>query len=501
MGDDVGQGERIKDNMISKFSPVAVLYSMRKDHKPTPDPGVGPPVRPVCGANIGHNVKLAHIISKILSPVWKSHKSITSWMSTEEMVAAIEETNDNYAGIDMVIGSADVKALYPSLDIEFTIEKVCEVFGSSEVRIEDVDYEEMALYLSLNMSEEEITMVQLENVYPRRKNRGGRNPTVAANSAHKQKEKRQELWVSGRKPTSCQQRQMLVESLRVALGLVMKNHMYEFDGSIRKQMKGGSIGLELTGTIAQIFMMWYDKKIIEGLEAVGMKPLMYKRYVDDINVALPRPMNVTEGMEDDEAAMYILQQVGNGIHRSIQLEIEYPSKSEDKKLPILDLKMWIDTEGHVVYEHYMKSVSSKYLIHARSAVPEKMKRTVNTQEALRILLNCSKRLPRDIVLKHLQHFAARMQYSGYSVKIRRQVIESAVSACNKIERDERDGVRRMYRKREWRWEEREVEKREKTVGWYRKGVNNLFCLYQPAQTPACYACTGGRSTGVCSKLG
>ena len=141
--------------------------------------------------------------------------------------------------------------------------------------------------------------------------------------------------------------------------------------------------------------------------------------------------------------------------------------------------MWIDTEGPVVYEHYMKSVSSKYLIHARSAVPEKMKRTVNTQEALRILLNCSKRLPRDIVLKHLQHFAARMQYSGYSVKIRRQVIESAVSAYNKIERDERDGVRPMYRKREWRWEEREVEKREKTVGWYRKGGQQSV-LFVPA---------------------
>ena len=36
---------------------------------------------------------------------------------------------------DLVVGSADVKALYPSLDMDLTIEKVCDVFFESDIQI------------------------------------------------------------------------------------------------------------------------------------------------------------------------------------------------------------------------------------------------------------------------------------------------------------------------------------------------------------------------------
>ena len=40
-------------------------------------------------------------------------------------------------------------------------------------------------------------------------------------------------------------RVMLREALKVALVVIMKNHVYVFDGEIRKQSKGGPIGLKL----------------------------------------------------------------------------------------------------------------------------------------------------------------------------------------------------------------------------------------------------------------
>ena len=42
---------RIKDDLLIKDTPPAPLYVLRKDHKVTPDPIIGPPTRPVCGAN------------------------------------------------------------------------------------------------------------------------------------------------------------------------------------------------------------------------------------------------------------------------------------------------------------------------------------------------------------------------------------------------------------------------------------------------------------------
>ena len=40
--------------------------------------------------------------------------------------------------------------------------------------------------------------------------------------------------------------------------------------------------------------------------------------------------------------MELLRQVGNDIYPSIKLEVDYPSKHPDKKLPILNLKVWVE---------------------------------------------------------------------------------------------------------------------------------------------------------------
>jgi len=44
----------------------------------------------------------------------------------------------------------------------------------------------------------------------------------------------------------------------------------------------------------------------------------------------------------DERTMDLIKQVGNSIHPSIKLEVEYPSKYVDNKMPILDMKVWIE---------------------------------------------------------------------------------------------------------------------------------------------------------------
>ena len=76
-------------------------------------------------------------------------------------------------------------------------------------------------------------------------------------------------------------------------------------------------------------------------------------------------------------------------YSSIQLEADYPANYEDKKVPILDLKVGVNEDNKVVHEYYMKPVSSKAVINNRSAMPLRNKRTVITQEILRIILRCS----------------------------------------------------------------------------------------------------------------
>ena len=163
-----------------------------------------------------------------------------------------------------------------------------------------------------------------------------------------------------------------------------------------------------------------------------------------------------------------IKEIGNGIHASIQLEADYPSRYEDKKVPILDLKVWVNEEDKVVHEYYMKPVSSKSVINNRSAMPLKDRRTVITQEILRIVLRCSPLLPWETTKAHIEEYMLRLQFSGYDEKFRIEVLESAAKAYKKIRLKVDRGERPLYRRKEWKQEERAKEKRRKKENWYNK---------------------------------
>ena len=67
------------------------------------------------------------------------------------------------------IGSADVVALYPSLNIEKVTEVVADMIKKSSVTLEGVDYDEIALYLALTKNNEELTLASIDDICPKRK--------------------------------------------------------------------------------------------------------------------------------------------------------------------------------------------------------------------------------------------------------------------------------------------------------------------------------------------
>ena len=109
---NVEQEEVFVDN-----SGLAPIYVLRKDHKPFDVTVGGPPGIPVCGASAGYNANLSHHISTIIRPVWKRDSNVCT--STEEMMAAIQDVNKRDMYSNTVLGSTDVSALYPSIDVDF----------------------------------------------------------------------------------------------------------------------------------------------------------------------------------------------------------------------------------------------------------------------------------------------------------------------------------------------------------------------------------------------
>ena len=102
-------------------------------------------------------------------------------------------------------------------------------------------------------------------------------------------------------------------------------------------------------------MVWWDREFAHKLKDVGIEQRMTQRSVDDIYIASIATgpglryvegkiiMDTTKVVEDEKRApdgwtMELTTQVGDDIHLSIKLEVDYPSKHPDKKLPILDLR-------------------------------------------------------------------------------------------------------------------------------------------------------------------
>ena len=165
-----------------------------------------------------------------------------------------------------------------------------------------------------------------------------------------------------------------------------------------------------------------------------------------------------------------------------QVEEDYPSRHKERKLPILDLRVWIENDDYTIsYEFYRKDISNWFMMLSRSAMPHRMQRTILTQEAIRILRNCKLDLPWERKAQLLSIFCERLRDSGYASKMRFQIIVTALKGFDKMVERERSGGRPINPSREWQPEQRRLKKLTAKINWYRKGgyTSVLFVPWTP----------------------
>ena len=88
--------DRVRETMMGEslsVCPVSLLY---KDHKGwNPGSGSVPPTRHVAGGHVGMNLHLSELVSDILEPVVDTIKEGEEVISTEDMVANLEDINED----------------------------------------------------------------------------------------------------------------------------------------------------------------------------------------------------------------------------------------------------------------------------------------------------------------------------------------------------------------------------------------------------------------------
>ena len=78
------------------------------------------------------------------------------------------------------------------------------------------------------------------------------------------------------------------------------------------------------------------------------------------------------------------------------------------------------------------------------AIGKKQKRTILTQEGIRILRNTHPDLPDKYREEDMSAFAKKLQNSGYDEKERNIIIKSALNGYKKQVKADKDGIKPLY---------------------------------------------------------
>ena len=174
LGAENDHQDRCKETMTSRYNPIPVLSGLRKDHKATPDPVLGPPLRPVCRARVAPNAALGNLMSQIVKGLGNelSEKIGTDSLNAEEMCAEAKKANEKIK-IDkarriqpsrkakrvtrkekiftesIILGSMDVEALYPSIQWASSCQEVLLTAKESKIPLENFNYVEISRYVAL----------------------------------------------------------------------------------------------------------------------------------------------------------------------------------------------------------------------------------------------------------------------------------------------------------------------------------------------------------------
>lgn len=154
---------------------------------------------------------------------------------------------------------------------------------------------------------------------------------------------------------------MIVFAVKIRIRKTLKNYIYQFNNKMYQQMEGAAIGVGLVREVANLFMVWWDRKVRSRLTAENREVALYSRYVDNIGIAAKSIL--TDENEKERVAMEAIQKVSNSIHPSIRVTIDFPSAHPNKSLPVLDIEQWIEKvdvngemKSQILHSHYMKSM-------------------------------------------------------------------------------------------------------------------------------------------------
>ena len=506
---------RCMDNLGSEAEDVPTLKVFPKIHK-DPDPRGHPQSRPVVTASSGLTARAGDCLADFLEPLVSMESPRVEDKSTEEVLSQLleAEVEIREQGLtESMVGSLDVRALYPSLDHEGTAAMVATFVEESEVNIQGVDWRAAQVFIASNMTRKEVVKQGLKKIIPRRLKRKGPRPGPTTS----------ELWAKRPNPeiskdasgnpeasnipihptkwmetntdilTVAQKKKILGHVARIAVLNIFKNHHYQFAGQTYRQLIGAPIGLRLTSVISRIVMDRWFKIFLQRITKAMIQVHAAMKYIDDINLVMTRlclgsrwrgdtVVHSEEWEEEDRVqqksmelvTMECVRDAASSVIPWLDFTFDLPELHDSGKVPMLDLQVWVhhpveNKDGlesdTLCWEFFEKPCASQRVLRASSAYTWRSKLVTMSMEVFRRLRNTSRQLSLEAKNNILSTFVKKMRMSGYSCRTVDGILESGLQhyyrklkidltggpALNRREDNDAIGSRRMKMSAKHNW--------------------------------------------------
>jgi len=288
VGEQHDHFKRIARSKVTHSEQAASKYLMYKDHKE------GGGYRPVVSGCNSNTLGLSNLLSDVIESLCQSVTDPFEIISSEDMLANIEEFNEEIRQEientpeydwrdDYLLIGTDVVGLFPSLSAENTGKAIREQAEKSKIKWKDVDRKWLALYIHLNRDKCS-SLKGIERFLPRRrKGRRGKEAGMGSEECDKRymEEKPESNWEW---PTDIPSEEMIKRMMGAALDIAIvfffKNFTYTFGGKLYVQLSGGPIGARLTMCAARLVLQQWRDEFIKILREADIKEKMSKIYVD-----------------------------------------------------------------------------------------------------------------------------------------------------------------------------------------------------------------------------
>ena len=295
--------ERTHRAMATKSTVIPQMLITQKDHKALQENGL-PKTRAMCGASQTMNQRISDLLTDILQALFKSEPTHES-LSTESYIYKIDRLNqDIKAGRvkapNLMVGSLDVEALYPSTDIHKAAQVLKNRIKKSPMNVSNVDYRWGLIYLALTIQpDKRKNYPEILELLPRRLSKKGSHPTIKTVHTDETKE-RWSFPIPVGLLTPENKKTILAHVIEQLMIEVFQTHIYEWEGRIYLQMAGGPIGLRSSGPVARVLMDYWIDMLLEIARETErqaeedpvtrgtLRIHLITKYVDDVFLALER---------------------------------------------------------------------------------------------------------------------------------------------------------------------------------------------------------------------